>query len=120
MKLHQVPTLEEIAATPARVRDLPRHALVDLALRCATVQSALAIALAADVAAASPSKDLDELLTASAAAPLLGHSADWLNRHADEFPFTVRQDGHRPRFSKLGIQAYISQTAARQAAERGA
>jgi hypothetical protein len=117
--LAAIPTLDEIAARPESVRDLPRHALVDLALRCATAQSAIAAALAVDVVALPAGREPDQLLTAREAARLLSRTPDWLYRHADELPFTIRETGHRPRFSARGIQRYISRHAGGQAARGG-
>ena len=114
------PTLDAISADPERVRDLPRKVLVDLALRCATVQSAIAVALAATPADITAGPDKDQLLPAHEAARLLGRKPDWLYRHAAELPFTVREPGHQPRFSSKGIQRYIERQVARQAAGKGA
>ena len=51
----------------------------------------------------------DRLLTARQAAQRLGMSTDYLYRHADELPFTVRVSPGQLRFSSQGIQRYIHQ-----------
>ena len=48
----------------------------------------------------------DRLLTVEEAATKLGTSRDWLYRHADQLPFTVRVSRH-VRFSAQGIDRYI-------------
>lgn len=54
----------------------------------------------------NPSPD-DELLTVDATARILKTSTDWLYRHADTLPFTVRPGPGQVRFSNLGIQDYL-------------
>ena len=113
-----VPTIDAIAAQPDRARELPRHALFELAIRCATAQGVLLAALA--LAPEPRQRSEDRLLNTREAAGMLGRTPDWLYRHADSLPFTVREHGHRPRFSFLGIQRYIDHQAALQAAGKGA
>jgi hypothetical protein len=117
-RLVELPTLDEVAAEPERARELPRDTLFTLATRCATVQGILLAALAAggDV----PAPEEDRLLTTREAARLLNRTPDWLYRHGDELPFTVRRPGHHPRFSSRGIQSYIGRQVALQAAGKGA
>jgi predicted DNA-binding transcriptional regulator AlpA len=50
--------------------------------------------------------DADRLLTVDEAAAILAKTPDWLYRHADRLPFTVRE-GRLLRFSQSGIQRYI-------------
>lgn len=116
----EVPTLDAIAARPDCVRDLPRHALLDLALRCAVVQGAVLAAMTAAAPNATTQPEPDRLLSAVEAAQILGQRREWVYRHADILPFTVREPGRRPRFSLKGIQAYISRQVAVQAAGKGA
>ena len=49
----------------------------------------------------------DALLTVNEAAEVLSVTTDWLYRHADELPFTVRPGPGQVRFSKVGIQEYL-------------
>mgnify|MGYP003575184389 CR=1 FL=1 len=49
----------------------------------------------------------DALLTVTDAAQILSVTTDWLYRHADDLPFTVRPGPGQVRFSKRGIQEYL-------------
>ena len=49
----------------------------------------------------------DRLLTIDQASKKLGLSKDYLYRHADQLPFTVRPGLRQLRFSLLGIERYI-------------
>lgn len=49
----------------------------------------------------------DALLTITEAAGILSVTTDWLYRHADALPFTVRPGPGQVRFSKNGIQEYL-------------
>lgn len=49
----------------------------------------------------------DELLTVEDAARVLKTSTDWLYRHADDLPFTVRPGPGQVRFSRRGTQEYL-------------
>lgn len=51
----------------------------------------------------------DTLLRVDEAAARLGTSKDWLYRHADQLPFTVRAGRRQLRFSSQGIDRYIRQ-----------
>ena len=51
----------------------------------------------------------DRLLTIEEASKKLGLSKDYLYRHADQLPFTVRPGLRQLRFSLLGIERYIQQ-----------
>ena len=54
----------------------------------------------------------DELLDVQEAAERLGVSADYLYRHAKEFPFAQRM-GRNLRFSSQGIDRYIQKNRAK-------
>jgi predicted DNA-binding transcriptional regulator AlpA len=60
------------------------------------------------VGSSSP-PDGDRLLNVDEAAQKLGLSIDFLYRHADRLPFTVRPSLRQLRFSKVGIEQYIRQ-----------
>lgn len=49
----------------------------------------------------------EELLGVAEAAALLRTTTDWLYRHANQLPFTVRLGPRQLRFSKRGIDRYI-------------
>ncbi len=57
---------------------------------------------------ASTGESEDRLLTTKEAAIKLGLSKDYLYRHAQTFPFTVRIGARHLRFSFKGIERYIS------------
>lgn len=49
----------------------------------------------------------DRLLTVKEAAAQLATTADWLYRHANRLPFTVRLGPGHLRFREQGIQEYL-------------
>ena len=51
----------------------------------------------------------DRLLTVEEASQKLGLTKDYLYRHADQFPFTVRLGTRQLRFSLHGMDRYIRQ-----------
>ena len=55
-----------------------------------------------------PEPTEDRLLVTADAASRLGVSKDWLYRHADRVPFTVRLSEGQLRFSAKGIDRYIA------------
>ncbi len=60
----------------------------------------------------SPQRSLaseDRLLTVNEASRKLGVTKDYLYRHADQFPFTVRVGPRQLRFSLHGMDRYIRQ-----------
>lgn len=82
--------------------------------RRAAILSALAelevqrASLLADLIALNISQEPDdELLTVEEAAKVLRTTADWLYRHADSLPFTVRPGPGQVRFSRRGLQDYL-------------
>ncbi|MBV8771830.1 MAG: hypothetical protein JO166_05800 [Deltaproteobacteria bacterium] len=52
---------------------------------------------------------VDELLSISQAAPLLQKSKSWLYHNHRDLPFTVRGLGATPRFSRRGLEKYVSE-----------
>jgi len=57
-----------------------------------------------------PSRSTDDrLLTVNEASKKLGVTKDYLYRHADKFPFTVRLGTRQLRFSLHGMERYIRQ-----------
>jgi hypothetical protein len=55
----------------------------------------------------------DELLTVEQAAPLLHKSRSWLYHNHKDLPFKVNGLGGTPRFSRRGLEKYISDRARR-------
>lgn len=63
--------------------------------------------LTAGQAAKGTDREPDRLLTAEEAAEVMRVSPDYLYRHADELPFTVRPTPGTLRFSERGIARYL-------------
>ena len=122
MNLMPIPTLEELAETPAKAKDLPPDVRQALAFRALAVLNALYAAGLVDGACSNGQAEHtvngDRLLTAKQAGEWLGRSEDVVYRHADQFPFTVR-DGRQVRFSEKGIERYIRQRMGGQKEEGG-
>ena len=111
------PSLDHIAVDPTKALDLPPEIATALLARCAVVQGALVGRLLAgrgdeEHHGARGDQAEDRLLTVEEAATKLGTSRDWVYRHADQLPFTVRI-GRQVRFSAQGIDRYIRQRAGR-------
>ena len=114
-KLGAIPKLEEIAENPALASHLSPNDVEALLGKNAVVQSVLVSRLLA--LRASPSQvdhyaNGDRLLDVNEAARKLGKSKDYLYRHANDYPFTVR-DGRSLRFGDQGIEKFIRQRMAR-------
>ncbi|OGB92206.1 MAG: hypothetical protein A2Z31_00035 [candidate division NC10 bacterium RBG_16_65_8] len=103
-----VPTLDEIAADPARVADIPPATAAALLARVAGLQPVLLARALAPVGNGGQdgAPVVDRLLTVKEAAAQLGHSEDWCYRHAPKLPFTVRT-GRDVRFSAAGLARWI-------------
>ena len=102
-----VPTLNDLAAHPERASEISPATAGALLARLAGVQTALLARLLAPSGNASEAALVeDRLLTASEAAAQLGHSRDWIYRHAARLPFTVRT-GRDVRFSAAGLARWI-------------
>lgn len=56
----------------------------------------------------APVRQDDRLLKVADASVMLGMTRDYLYRHADTFPFTVRLASKQLRFSSQGIEQYIA------------
>ena len=111
--LASVPTLDELAADPARVRDLPPECVAVLHSKCLLALNALwgrQLDLHTTRAAPTQTDDPDTLLTITQAAERLQQTTHWLYRHAHALPFTVRVGRHL-RFSSQGIARFIRERA---------
>ena len=108
MKLAPVPSLEELAAEPAKAVTLTPDAARALTFRCLTVLAALATVNGAPIESAPGPAGADRLLSVEEAAHTLAVSEDWLYRRAARLPFTVRL-GRVLRFSADGLERYIRQ-----------
>lgn len=104
-------TVEAIAADPSLAAGLPRDQLVRLYQLAVAAQGALLPQL---FSSAEPKDEIpDQLLTATEAGARLGYTRDWMYRHADTLPFTVRIPGARPRFSAHGLARYLRRNQSR-------
>jgi excisionase family DNA binding protein len=108
VKAIPVPTLDELAADPAKAGTLPPEVARALTLRCAAVLVALTTAGAAGNGLATEAPMADRLLDVKEAARRLGVAPDWLYRRARNLPFTVPL-GRTLRFSASGLERYIRQ-----------
>lgn len=109
--LMSVPTLDQIILHPEQAKELPMQVAADLLAQVASLQPLLLSRLFLGMTHDSRKEDSggDRLLLVTEAASLLGMTNDYLYRHADKFPFTVRPAPRQIRFSRLGIQRYIAQ-----------
>ena len=95
---------------PAHVAKIPLQAIPALLCQLAALHSALAARLLSEPAPADgPEPDADTLLEVAEAARRLGTTKDWLYRHAQRLPFTVRMGPRQLRFSAKGLERYIRQ-----------
>src|ERR1700686_1159571 len=97
-KIVAVPTLADLLNDPERISALPKDVIAELRGQIAKLDTLLLSRLIA-VGEALPVTDGDRLLTAAEAAQKLGASEDWLYRHANTLPFTVRLGKKHLRFS---------------------
>lgn len=105
-----IPTLTELAAHPEQAAELPPHAAATLLVQVASLQTILLSRLFVGMSPELRREDSeDRLLLVDEAASMLGMTKDYLYKHADQLPFTVRPAPKQLRFSKLGIQKYIRQ-----------
>ena len=106
-------TLQELIQNPQWAMDLPKEVVPDMLCQLGAIQSALTarwLTASSDRGSAMPPEpEEDVLLDVDKAAQRLGTSKDWLYRHADKLPFTVRLGARQLRFSAKGIEQYIRQ-----------
>lgn len=103
-----IPTLNDLAAHPEEATNLPPHVAAQLLAQMASIQTVLLGRLFTGMSPDIRREDSeDRLLVIDEAASMLGMTRDYLYRHADQLPFTVRPAPKQLRFSKLGIQKYI-------------
>ena len=104
------PTLDDLDRDPGCAATLSRKELADIYRHAARLEADLrALLLVPEPIRPVREDGEDRLLTAAEAAHRLGYTRDWLYRHADQLPFTVRVKGRRPRFSARGITRYLRQ-----------
>jgi len=109
MNLMPIPTLEELAESPAKAKGLPPDARQALTFRALAVLNALFTAGLADVASNNgngESRKGDRLLSAKEVAGRMGMSLDYVYKNASEFPFAAKE-GRRLLFSERGLAEYL-------------
>jgi predicted DNA-binding transcriptional regulator AlpA len=101
-------SLHDLLRDPTHVAHVPLQAIPALLCQLAGLQSALLARLLMDSTPLSiQAPDPDGLLDVTETAQRMGTSKDWLYRHADELPFTVRLGPRQLRFSAHGLAQYI-------------
>lgn len=106
-----IPTLNDLAAHPEQATDLSPHAVTILLTQLASLQTVLLGRLVTGMPHEARREDVgeDRLLLVGEASSMLGMTKDYLYKHADQLPFTVRPAPKQLRFSKLGILKFIRQ-----------
>lgn len=109
-----IPKLIDLVSDPSKVSLLPAEAIASLRGELARLDTMLLTRLLSRGNSQGVTEpDGDRLLSAKEAAAKLGTTMDWLYRHADGLPFTVRVGKKQVRFSAVGIERYIRQRAGR-------
>ena len=113
----KVPTLDELAADPAKAHGLPHAALLQLSAHAVAAQSAIAMALLATSTETALERE-DALLSARQLAQRMSVNVQYVYEHAAEWPFRVEM---RPlRFSRRGFEAWVAEGGQNLAVRRGA
>jgi predicted DNA-binding transcriptional regulator AlpA len=102
-KLVEIPSLDALAADPGLVQKLPGPIVQHILIQ---VTSLLPLLVSRSHILPTEAHGEDRLLGIDEAASVLGKSKDWMYRHAESLPFTVRE-GRLVSFSNNGIQKYI-------------
>ena len=106
-------------ARPNLVDGLNRDELADLLEQVkgleGRVMARLLLGATEGIIARQEDGERDCLLTAKDAAARLAVTVDYLYRHADTLPFTVRPGAGQVRFSARGIERYIQARQGRKA-----
>ena len=101
-------TLDDLSQEPERSATLSPKERADLYRQVARIEADLRALIMTEGTGAEPRDEApDQLLTAAEAGVRLGYTRDWVYRHADALPFTVRIPGGRPRFSAQGLARYL-------------
>src|SRR5690349_2411694 len=98
-------TLEDLTTAPALAGEVELEQIPGLLGDLERLRATLWARLALRIHRPTPAED--HLVAAADAASRLAVSKDWIYRHADRLPFTVRLDGQL-RFSVKGIDRYIA------------
>ncbi|MFZ0246601.1 helix-turn-helix domain-containing protein [Candidatus Binatus sp.] len=108
-----MPTIEEIARDPSRVRGLSTDAIAALMARSAAVQGTLSAALILLGPSAKPNEPEepsdDKMLTIDEAALRLRRSRRWIYRHAHVLPFVKRLSPRNLLCSERKLTRWLEQ-----------
>jgi predicted DNA-binding transcriptional regulator AlpA len=104
--------LAEIVADPARIGTVAPEAIAGLRGELAALDTLLLVRLLSPNGSVEHSAQPDRRLNVEDAATKLGVSKDYLYRHAESLPFTVRI-GRGLGFSEAGIERYLRQRSGR-------
>jgi predicted DNA-binding transcriptional regulator AlpA len=107
--LAAVPTLDQLAAEPARAAHLSAEVRRALTLQAVAVIGCLAVAETTDAGHGRTRLEpelTDRLLTPAEAAERLGVTPTWMYRHARTLPFTRRLSRKVLRFSESGLRRW--------------
>ena len=100
----------DLLRDPMRIDAVPPYAIPPLLCQLAALQSALAARLLTPPASTEGhAAEGDTLLDVAETARRLGTTKDWLYRHANRLPFTVRMGPRQLRFSANGLARYLRQ-----------
>jgi len=97
----QLPSVDAVDA-------LPQEALPGLVAALAALQARAAARMVAPTHGRFREAVEDELLTVSEVAEQLRTTEDWLYRHANRLPFTVRVGRGQLRFSARGLSEWVT------------
>ena len=106
-----VPSLDEVAADPGRLAELPIDVLLDLRRKSGIVTVEVDVAIArrsAQAASQEPSPVPDRLISAEEVVRIAGVTRSWLLRHTSTLPF-VRKLSHKVvRYSEHGLRRWLA------------
>ena len=94
MNVRGLPSLDELAAHPERVTDLPPEVVKRLLVRHAAVGELL-LARLIETLVIEPKNGADRFLDAADVATIIGKSISWIDHNLDELPAPRRLGGER-------------------------
>lgn len=112
MTLGAIPKLADLLADSRKAAFLPADMIPAMLGELERLKATLWVRLTAPQADAQ-AENGDRLLDVREAKAKLGVTEDWLYRHANQLPFTVRVGKKQVRFSDAGIDRYIRNRAGR-------
>ncbi len=100
-------SLDALASDPTLAERLAPAARAAIVMRCAVVLAAVAGPIVTNIITSTEtSPEADRLLDVREAARRLNVSTDYVYRHKDDWPFTVR-NGRKVGFSERGLSAHL-------------